>query len=115
MSPSLQAAIESARAREVPWNAERSARIERGIASRRARWATSARFTRWALGGLASVVLYASLLHVSGASREPLVSREPGVSEHRLQEPEPLSAAPSAGPPEEPPLGERPVGDGGFE
>jgi hypothetical protein len=115
MSPSLEAAIESARAREVPWNAERSARIEGGIASKRARRAMCARWARWALGGLASAALYAAVLHVSAVSREPLVSREEGASELRIEQPAPLSAASLGVAPEEVSLGERPVGDGGFE
>jgi hypothetical protein len=106
VSPSLEAAIESARAQEVPWNAERSARIEAAIASKRVRWAMSA---RWALGGLASAALYASVLHVSG------ITREEGASEPQIDEPAPPSAAASGVPPEEVSLGERPVGDGGFE
>jgi hypothetical protein len=111
MSPSLEAAIESARARDVPWDAERSARVERAIASRRTRWAMSARWARWTLGGLASAALYASVLHVSAVGGEPRVSREEGASE----QPAPVSAASLGVAPDEVSLGERPVGDGGFE
>jgi hypothetical protein len=115
MSRSIETAIAAARARAVPWDAERSARIEHSIGASRARWVPLARWARaaplarWALGGLASVALYASVLHVSR------VGRERGAPEQRFDEPAPPSAAPSAVPPEEEALAERPVGDGGFE
>jgi hypothetical protein len=75
----------------------------------------SARWARWALGGLASAALYASVLHVSAAGGERLVSREEGASEQRIEQPAPASAASLGVAPDEVSLGERPVGDGGFE
>jgi hypothetical protein len=121
MSRSLEAAIETARARAVPWDAERSARVERSIGASRmrsglmARFALTAPLARWALGGLASVVLYASL------SRVAQLSGEGGVSAERFEEPAPrftappLPIPPAGEPAEEDALAERPVGDGGFD
>lgn len=109
MSRSLEAALEAVRAREVPWDGERSARVERRIGASRGRSGLPAPLARWALGGLASVALCASVLHVTRASPER------GAPEPRFDEPAPPSAAPSGVPPEDDAPAERPVGDGGFE
>ena len=107
MSRWLEASIEAARARHVPWDAQRAARVERGVAAQRARSAVAAPLARLALGGLASAALCASVIHVSQ------LIRERGVSDERFEETAPLV---QAGPPDPPaPLGERPVGDGGFD
>jgi len=105
MNRSLEAAIEAARARGVPWDAERSARVERRIAARRVRSVMAAPLARWALGGLASAALYASVIHVSEVLRERAVLTE------RFDE----AAPPPEAPPDEASLDERPVGDGGFD
>lgn len=107
MSRWLEASIDAARARPVPWDAEHAARIERAVAARRARSAVTAPLARLTLGGLASAALCASVIHVSQ------LIRERGLSEEGSEEAAPLV---QADPPESPAsLGERPVGDGGFD
>ena len=112
MSRWLKASLEAARAQEVPWDAERAARVGRDIAARRARSAVAASFisrplARLTLGGLASAALCAAVIHVSQ------LIRERGYSEERFGEAAPLLQAdlpePAAA------RGERPVGDGGFD
>jgi hypothetical protein len=114
MSRSLEAAIEAARARTVPWDAERSARVERSMGACRmrsglmARFALTAPLARWAVGGLASLVLYASVSRVAQVTGE---FQEPAPS---FTAP-PLPIPPASEPAEEEALAERPVGDGGFD
>ena len=101
MKPALEAAIEGARARAVPWDAERSARLAREITRRRGRSRAPTKFAQLAAGGLASLALFASVVHVSDAIRDSAPEGEPtssaSASEVELQHEE------------------RPIGDGGYE
>jgi hypothetical protein len=111
MSRWLEASIEAARERDVPWDSERAARVEQGVVARRARSAAVS-FIPWplarlTLGALSGAALCASVIHVSH------LIRERGHSEGPIGEIAPIS---QADPPEAPAsVGERPVGDGGFD
>jgi hypothetical protein len=107
MSRSLEAVLESARERAVPWDAQREQGVARKIDARRQRSALSAPLARWTLGGLGSAALCASVLQVSQLIRE----REPAEERFEWGVPSALEAAREA---EEWPA-ERPVGDGGFD
>lgn len=134
MKPSLETLADAARERPVPWGAERSTRVECSITRGREHSRLAAPAARFALGGLASVALFACVIRLSSALRDALpLERELAVVVSSGAEPpgaeppgaEPSDAVPSgAGPrvgtsavvtPEmEPSELERPVGDGGF-
>jgi hypothetical protein len=107
MSRSLEALIEAARDRDVPWDARRELDVERRIVARRERRVISAPFARVALGGLASVALCASVIQVSQFIRER------GRAEERFEPEAPLHGGPLTA--AEAWSAERPVGDGGFD
>jgi hypothetical protein len=106
MSRSLEAAVQGARARSVPWDAARATRVANGITSARERSRASAKLL-FALGGLASAALCASLVQVSQGLRIGPDREQPfAVDTSRIQAPEAdLGAEPGAI--------ERPIGDGG--
>jgi hypothetical protein len=126
VNPPLEALADAARERPVPWSAERSARVERSIARGRERSRLGAPAARFALGGLASLALFACFLRLSSALRDavPLepsaaeVSSGAGLSDAVPSVPS--GARPRGGtswvttPEPEPSDLDRPVGDGGF-
>jgi hypothetical protein len=129
VNPSLETLADAARERPVPWSAERAARVERGITRGRERSRLAAPAARFALGGLASVALFACVIRLSSALRDALpLERERAAAVSSSTGPsgaEPSDAVPSgAGPraegswvvtPETEPADlDRPVGDGGF-
>ena len=101
MKPALESAIEGARARAVPWDAKRSARLEREITRRRGRSRAPSKFAQLAAGSLVSLALFASVVHVSDAIRDSEPEGEPTYSIGASEPPLPFE--------------ERPIGDGGYE
>jgi hypothetical protein len=134
VNPSLETLAGAARERPVPWSAERATRVERSIVRGRERSRLAAPAARFALGGLASVALFACFVRLSSVLRDALpLEREPAgtVSSGTVSSGTgPSDTVPSisglsgAGPrggaswivtPEtEPSDLDRPVGDGGF-
>jgi hypothetical protein len=124
VNPSFETLAAAARERPVPWSAERATRIERSIVRGRERSRLAAPAARFALGGLASVALFACFVRLSSALRDALpVEREPAVAISAGAGPS-VAVPPGAGPgegtswvvmPETEPFDrDRPVGDGGF-
>ena len=105
MTPLLDGVVQAARQREVPWDAARAARVARGIdvGLERARLRSTA-VARFAVGGLASAALCASLFQLSHSIRIGSPPERHFAAGHA-----------SIAPPEaaEPLFVERPVGDGG--
>jgi hypothetical protein len=104
MSRSLEAAVQGARERTVPWGAERATRVARSIRVGRERARASATLC-FAIGGLASVALCVSLVQVSQSLRIGSAPERPfAIDTSRLQAPEAEDGA-----------AERPIGDGGDQ
>ena len=108
MNRSLDAEVQAARARAVPWDAQRSARIAQRISVGRERSRLDATLVSLAVGGLASAVLCASLVQVSQAVGAGSPSDRPVVDPSG-------SNAPDTQPEVEPAFVERPIGDGGDQ
>jgi hypothetical protein len=109
MNPSLDAQLQAARDREVPWNAQRAARIAQRITVDRERSRLGSTIVSLAVGGLASAALCASLVQVSQAIGEGSPSERSGVVEASRGD------APDAQAEVEAVLVEGPVGDGGGQ
>jgi hypothetical protein len=104
MNRSVEIAIAEARARAVPWDAKRAAHVARVIASGRDRSRATITVAGLTFAGLASAVVFASVVRFSHPPRAGTQSEDEGRT------------APSAFvPPPEAALDERPLSDGGFE
>jgi hypothetical protein len=134
MNPALESLADAARERPVPWSAERAARVERSIVRGRERSRLAVPAARFALGGLASVALFASFVRLSIALRDVLpLERESAVAGSSVAGSSdavtsgrgssgrgPSGGGPREGasgvgaPAEEPSDLDRPIGDGGF-
>lgn len=108
MNRSLDAEVQAARDRAVPWDAQRSARIAQRISVGRERSRRNSALLSLVVGGLASAALCASLVRVSQASGA-------GAPTDRLVLDSSRSNAPDAPPEAEPAFVERPIGDGGDQ
>lgn len=109
MNHSLDAEVQAARDRAVPWDAERSARIAQRITVGRERSRLNATLVSLAVGGLASAVLCASLVQASQAIGVRSPTDRPVVADTSR------SHAPDTQPEAEPAFVERPIGDGGDQ
>lgn len=109
MNRFLDAEVQAARDRAVPWDAARSARIAQRITVGRERSRRNSTLVSLAVGGLASAALCASLLQVSQAieAGSP-TDRAVLVDTSRSNAPDPQPEA-------EPAFVERPIGDGGDQ
>jgi hypothetical protein len=109
MNSAVELGIEAARARAVPWNAERAARVL-GRANGRRRSLVVATLGRLTFAGLASAVLFVSLLRFSQAIRYDAPRAHEAPSPTRgIAVPRPTPSHDDAAP--EP----RPMTDGGYE
>jgi hypothetical protein len=108
MNRSLDADVQAARARAVPWDPARSARIAQRITVGRERSRLNSTLVSLAVGGLASAALCASLLQVSQAigagspTDRPVIGTSGSYTREAQPEPEPVFV-------------ERPIGDGGDQ
>jgi hypothetical protein len=110
MNRSLDAAVQAARDRAVPWDAKRSVRIAQRITVGRERSRLNSTIVSLAVGGLASAALCASLVQVSQGIGAGSPSDRPVVVDTSR------SNAPDTQPEAEPAFVERrPIGDGGDQ
>jgi hypothetical protein len=70
MSRSLELAVASARAREVPWDSKRAERVGRSLAEERGRSRANTGVTRFTFASLGSAALLALCFRLSSAVRD---------------------------------------------